>query len=110
MKGILIAALAANLLTSGSTYAKLLTADTPNYKANVVAIILVHRDRCKTLQSADITRILHKLQKEKAYADKELADQMSAMNISIKMDADNGAAWCHAIEPVIENPAKWIEE
>ena len=108
MKGILIAALAGSLLTSGSVHAKLFAADT--HKANVVALILVHRDRCKTLQSADITRILHKLQKEKAYLDKELADQMSAMNISIKMDADNGAAWCHAIEPVIENPAKWIEE
>ena len=86
------------------------TADTPNHKANVVAIILVHRDRCKTPQSADISRILNKLQKEKAYPDTELADQIGAMNISIKMDADNGAAWCHAIEPVIENPAKWIEE
>ena len=27
------------------------TVDTPNNKANVVAIILVHRDRCKTPQS-----------------------------------------------------------
>ena len=103
-------ALAALVAMTGAADAqKWFTTDTPNRKANVVALILVHREVCKTPQALETARLLDKLQKEKAYRDEELDIQMGAMKYIMTMKGESVASWCRSMSPVVENPAKYID-
>ena len=104
---IALAALVA--MTGVADAQKWFTTDTPNRKANVVALILVHREVCKTPQALETARLLDKLQKEKAYRDEELDIQMGAMKYIMTMKGESVASWCRSMSPVVENPAKYIE-
>jgi hypothetical protein len=96
-------------MTGAANAQKFFTTDTPNHKANVVALILVHRQVCKTSQALETAQLLDKLQKEKAYPDQELDAQMGAMKYMMTMEGESAASWCRSMDRVVQNPAKHIE-
>ena len=106
---IAIAFAALVAMTSAVDAQKWFSIDTPDRKANVVALILVHREVCKTPQALETAQLLDKLQKAQAYPNKELEIQMGAMKYIMTMRGESVASWCHSMNPVVQNPAKYFE-